>query len=308
MTMQTSLSAATRAYPEVRRGKRGEIHPSLRRAMLNRHTKRTSLAQPCPEPRRVHPRKRLPDCDCSFLPSLLEGRGLIPSIKNHLFSSVPLAQPYPRKPSSRVDECEFVPFALTHPRNLSALPGERKLVLQVKSHSPRVTDFLIANARLKFGLSHRKISLLKISNRERIAIFHPRTGGLSRAPARLPFLRATSRESRVLDFPGSPWPARRGRPPRCGARLIANPRLEFVANHRKVSPLKISNRKFFAIFHLVVQHFAQHHESPLSQNRAPGPTRPALFASSTIHESQITSHALLIHGSAIRNFCKALKT
>jgi hypothetical protein len=177
MTTQTSLSTATRACPEVRRGKWGEIHPTVVRALLNRHTKRTSLAQPCPEPRRVHPRKPLPDCDCIFLPSLLEGRGLIPSIKNHLFSSLPLAQPYPRKPSSRVDECEFIPFALTHPRNPSALPGARKLVLQIKSHSPRVTHFLIANARLKFSLSHRKISLLKISNRERIAIFHPRSGG-----------------------------------------------------------------------------------------------------------------------------------
>jgi len=32
--------------------------------------------------------------------------------------------------------------------------------------------FLIANARLKFHATHRKISQLKIPNRERIAIFH----------------------------------------------------------------------------------------------------------------------------------------
>jgi hypothetical protein len=31
--------------------------------------------------------------------------------------------------------------------------------------------------------------------------------------------------------------------------LIANPRLEFRLSHRKHSPLKISNRKFIAIFH-----------------------------------------------------------
>jgi hypothetical protein len=37
--------------------------------------------------------------------------------------------------------------------------------------APLTAHFLIANARLKFKVSHRKISPLKISNRERIAIF-----------------------------------------------------------------------------------------------------------------------------------------
>jgi len=35
--------------------------------------------------------------------------------------------------------------------------------------------FLIANARLEFSVNHRKDSPLKISNRERIAIFQPRS-------------------------------------------------------------------------------------------------------------------------------------
>jgi hypothetical protein len=35
----------------------------------------------------------------------------------------------------------------------------------------RAADFLIANARLKFDVSHSKQNLLKIPNRERIAIF-----------------------------------------------------------------------------------------------------------------------------------------
>src|ERR1700747_2948220 len=39
--------------------------------------------------------------------------------------------------------------------------------------------FLIANARLEFRLS-RKDNPLKISNRERIAILHPRSHGLAR--------------------------------------------------------------------------------------------------------------------------------
>ena len=35
--------------------------------------------------------------------------------------------------------------------------------------------------------------------------------------------------------------------------LIANLELEFRLTHRKISPLKISNRKYFAIFHLTSQ-------------------------------------------------------
>jgi hypothetical protein len=98
---------------------------------------------------------------------------------------------------------------------------------------------LIANARLKFRLSHRKISLLKIPNRERIAIFNFRIAGLPNVALALPWV--TGREPRIAEFPRPPWPAR------CGGRLIANPRLEFGLNDRKISPLKIPNRKFFAI-------------------------------------------------------------
>jgi hypothetical protein len=187
MMAQTSLSAATR-------GKRGEIRSAPTRAASVRSSKRLPFAQ-------GHPRKPLPYSDRSFPPSLLEGRGFhafrvstspsgIPSIKSRRFSSIPLvypevrrAQPYPRNPSPCLDRHEFIPIALTHPRNPFAIQRVRKLVLQIKSHSPRVTDFpwppwlagrggrLIANARLKFSLTHRKISQLKISNRERIAIF-----------------------------------------------------------------------------------------------------------------------------------------
>jgi hypothetical protein len=73
-------------------------------------------------------------------------------------------------------------------------------------------DFLIANPRLKLDLSYRKESLLKISNRERIAIFHLR-----------------------------------GAAPRITEFLSANPRLEFPVNRRKQTIGIESNRKFFAI-------------------------------------------------------------
>ena len=46
-------------------------------------------------------------------------------------------------------------------------------------------QILIANARLEFSLSHRKVSPLKIPNRERIAILHLRSHALGRKGRRL---------------------------------------------------------------------------------------------------------------------------
>jgi hypothetical protein len=253
----------------------------------------TSIPLVYPEVRRAQPRPRnpSPQSDRSFLPSLVEGRGFIPSIKNREFDSVPLAPLHPRKSSSRVDKCEFIPLvypevrraypyprnpspcldrhefiplalthplkpspclnrheftplALTHSRNPSAIQGARKLVLQIKSHSPRVTDS-----------------------------FWP------------------------------PGPARRGGPARRFGRLIANARLKFSLSHRKISLLKISNRERIAIFQLAFQH----RKSWPSPNRHAWLMR-ALVPRFTIHESQATSHDLLIDGSAIRNRRKALKT
>src|SRR6266404_4644201 len=68
-----------------------------------------------------------------------------------------------------------------------------------KSMTPRMAyaalsaaaDFLIANARLEFNVSHSKQNLLKISNRERIAIFHPRFHPLAQKA------RATTRPPKV---------------------------------------------------------------------------------------------------------------
>jgi|GEM_PF-4292807 len=59
------------------------------------------------------------------------------------------------------------------------------------------------------------------------------------------FSRDTGRWSRAAAFPWPPRPVRRG------GRLIANLELESRLTCRKLSPLRISNRKFFAIFYLV---------------------------------------------------------
>src|ERR1700720_3103990 len=59
------------------------------------------------------------------------------------------------------------------------------------------------------------------------------------------FSRDTGRWSRAAAFPWPPRPVRRG------GRVIANLELEYRLTYRKHIPLKISNRKFLAIFYLV---------------------------------------------------------
>ena len=105
---------------------------------------------------------------------------------------------------------------------------------------------------------------------------HPR----NRFAAFIQFLRATDRGSRATEI------------------LIANLELEFRPTHRKISPLRISNRKYFAIFHLTSQ-------PPRRRRRAQSHPRKPFF---TNHQSRVTSHEFLIYGSAIRNRRKALKT
>jgi len=51
----------------------------------------------------------------------------------------------------------------------------RNLHHAASDSAPLSVYFLIANARLEFSVSHRKDNPLKIPNRERIAIFHPRS-------------------------------------------------------------------------------------------------------------------------------------
>ena len=72
-----------------------------------------------------------------------------------------------------------------HPAHKSCAPSAKKpetpdggqrygillrLPFLVTSHSPLVTEILIANLELEFRLTHRKISPLRISNRKFFAI------------------------------------------------------------------------------------------------------------------------------------------
>jgi hypothetical protein len=113
----------------------------------------------------------------------------------------------------------------------------------------------------------------------------------------------------------------RGRP-KTVKFLIANLELEFRPTHRKISPLRISNRKYLAIFHLTSQ--ARRRATspniqggnllgylPLAQLRTSNPLTP--HRASSLSLSLATRHSLpatafLIYGAAIRNRRNSLTT
>jgi len=96
---------------------------------------------------------------------------------------------------------------------------------------------LIANLELESRLSHRKLSLLKISNRKFFAIFYL----ASHSPLASPD--EDHHRRRVAQF------------------LIANARLEFPANHTKQSTATKSNRERIAIFRPAFRDLASRHSS-----------------------------------------------
>jgi hypothetical protein len=254
-----------------------------------------------PEVRRAltHPRNPSHQSDRSFLPSLLEGRGFIPSIKNREFDSVPLAPLHPRKPSSRVDKCEFIPLALTRPRNPSPCLDKCEFIPLALTHPRNPSPCLDRHEFTPLALTHPRNPSPCLDRHEFIplALTHPRNPSAIQG-ARALVLRIKSHSPRVTDSFWPPWPAR------CGGRLIANARLKFSLSHRKISQLKISNRERIAIFQLAFQH-RKSWPSPIVQRGECGLSPLSHF---TTHESQVTRHRFLIGGSAIRNPCKALKT
>jgi hypothetical protein len=124
-------------------------------------------------------------------------------------------------------------------------------------------DFLIANLELEFHLTHRKRSPLKISNRKYSAI----SVAQALLPVRLCY--GTYKKpphlalSLTIEF------------------LIANLELEFRPTHRKLSPLKISNRKYSAIFYPGLRP-----HSPLASSKQ---ASPLTFLIATFTNSRIES-------------------
>jgi hypothetical protein len=148
----------------------------------------------------------------------------------------------------------------------------------------------------------RPIGSRRFSNRERIAIFHPRFHPLAQKA------RATTRPPKVQP---------RFRPlysssqPRASSlqNLIANPQLEFPATTRKQSIGIESNRKKIAVFASAVAIAIFYFDSQPFRRVPPA----YLLAGARDLRSLITCHSSLVTGfliyrTAIRNPCKALKT
>ena len=228
----------------------------------------------CPEVRRAQPHPREPLV-----------LGVLQSNVGASYTSLPFAPLYPRnKQSGRARSAETSktparcrryenPLLIVTPRlEIAATTSKSNTVQNSNRHKIRVLHppwgmcvlpppqtgalrrsanaaaaphlkTLIANARLKFNLSHSKENPLQISNRERMTVPQSRF----RAPAQ-EGRRITIRASKVNLRFELRYSSFQLRAPSL-QNLIANLELEFRLTHTKLSPLRISNRKYFAVFH-----------------------------------------------------------
>jgi len=138
------------------------------------------------------------------------------AIHNRDVKSLPLALPHPRNslPFINNRRASALPFAQLYPRNSSALSVKHcKLIsIPLALNHPRQP---LASS-MKNGSGRSPAPLAQPYPRNRFESF-------------IQFSPATDRESRATEF------------------LIANLELKFHSTHRKISPLKISNRKFSAL-------------------------------------------------------------
>jgi len=149
--------------------------------------------------------------------------------------------------------CRFI--MTTHTTLSAATQAGRKdrsrLTGVLRTHvPPKTTAFLIANLELELVVSHRKISLLRIPNRKKIAI------SLSTEWHRRSCLpRGTKGLCAVIGLGTRPAESITSLPSNF-QNLIETPRLEFPATTTKLSPLLISNRDRIGTF--IVRRFLPH--------------------------------------------------
>ena len=158
-----------------------------------------------------------------------------------LFGLTPFAQPHPRKPSGLSQSVPFTPLAQPHPRNeqsararsaeTSKTPARcrrdknQPLALTFALEAPLATAFLIVTPRLEIAATARETNEMQNSNRYKMTVLQP--------PPQIALIQRGAN-----DASSSPLKI-----------LIANLELEFELTHRELSPLKIPNRKYFAVFH-----------------------------------------------------------
>jgi len=137
---------------------------------------------------------------------------------------------------------------------------------------------LIANLELEFRPTHRKLSLLRISNRKYLAIFDPNSQARSRAISSN-FQNGNSSCSTPIVYPElrrahlHPPKLSSLQPPASSLQiLIANARLEFHSTRRKLSSLKIPNRERIAILHFAPRPFRRPASPSLQSKASVNPT------------------------------------
>ena len=201
-------------YPERRRdcpaSRRAQTHPRTRTSgrgfissIDNGQTRPLPLALAHPRNVDSPQRTRLPRPPWQTAVSRI-------SRPRPLFGLIPFVQPHPRKLSGLSQSPSLAPLVYPegrraspasrrtqpHPRNLDSpqqisrrwlgsIPLAQfhpRKPFPVTSHSPLITEFLIANLELEFRLTHTKLSPLEISNREYFAVFHSDFGPNSTRP------------------------------------------------------------------------------------------------------------------------------
>src|SRR5580704_4387144 len=155
-----------------------------------------------------------------------------PSGLSQSLGLTPFAQPHPRKPLvsgvlQRNDGAlDSLPFALLHPRNKQSArqraAGESKTPAGCQRYK---NPTLIGTPRLEIAATVRKTNEIQISNRYKTTVLQ--------LP---PQIDANRRMANAASSPPLEI-------------LIANLELEFKLTHTKLSPLRISNRKYSTIFY-----------------------------------------------------------
>jgi len=133
----------------------------------------------------------------------------------------PLAQPHPRNELSaraRSAETSKTPARCRRHKN-------QPLALTFALEAPLATAFLIVTPRLEIAATARETNEMQNSNRYKMTVLQP--------PPQIALIQRGANDA-------SPSPLK---------ILIANLELEFELTHRELSPLKIPNRKYFAVFH-----------------------------------------------------------
>ena len=175
----------------------------------------------------------------------------IPSVNDGQTSSLPFVLLYPRKPlvsgvlQSNVETSyASLPLALVHPRNKQSARARSAVTSKTPARCRRYENpLLIVTPRLEIAATTSKSKTMQKFNRYKMRVLRP------------PSIDAARRKEKPASSLALKIP-------------IANLELEFGLTHTKLSPLRISNRKYFAVFHSDLLHRREKSGRPTTSDRA----------------------------------------